>query len=107
MSRLLGLSGIKSLEQFKSLSGSSSGAANKRIISNASFASSESVSSGSFANLKLAAGCNDLSKYFFHFSANVTGTMRILTNCILCCLSSEKLVREQASAKSDLELAVS
>ncbi|KAH6832849.1 hypothetical protein C2S53_014360 [Perilla frutescens var. hirtella] len=75
MSRLLGLSGIKSLEQFKSLSGfsgSSSGAVNKKMLSNASLAPTESVSSGSFANLKLAA---------------------------------EKLVREQASARTDLELA--
>ncbi|XP_057795848.1 synaptonemal complex protein 1-like [Salvia miltiorrhiza] len=72
MSRLLGLSGIRSLEQFKSLSGSSSGAANRKIISNASLATPESASSGSFANLKLTA---------------------------------EKLVREQASARTDLELA--
>ncbi|KAL1543873.1 synaptonemal complex protein 1-like isoform X4 [Salvia divinorum] len=72
MSRLLGLSGIRSLEQFKSLSGSSSGAANKKIMPNASLGTPESVSSGSFANLKLTA---------------------------------EKLVREQASARTDLELA--
>lgn len=104
MSRLLGLSGIKSLEQFKSLSGSSSGAANKRIISNVSLASSESVSSGSFANLKLAAGCNNLSKYFFSFLGKRFSDFDKLHRL---CLSSEKLVREQASAKSDLELAVS
>ncbi|KAI3464467.1 hypothetical protein Pfo_021130 [Paulownia fortunei] len=72
MSRLLGLSGIKSLEQFKSLPGSNSGAANRKILSSSSLAPSESVSSGSFANLKLTA---------------------------------EKLVKEQASAKTDLELA--
>ncbi|XP_042049625.1 synaptonemal complex protein 1-like isoform X3 [Salvia splendens] len=72
MSRLLGLSGIRSLDQFKSLSGSSSRAANKKIMPNASLETPESVSSGSFANLKLTA---------------------------------EKLVREQASARTDLELA--
>ncbi|KAG6432650.1 hypothetical protein SASPL_104231 [Salvia splendens] len=72
MSRLLGLSGIRSLEQFKSLSGSSSRASNKKIMPNASLGTPESVSTGSFANLKLTA---------------------------------EKLVREQASARTDLELA--
>lgn len=61
MSRLLGLSGIRSLEQFKSLSGSSSGAANKKSISNASLSTPESVSSSSFANLKLTAGSTNFS----------------------------------------------
>ncbi|KAG8378313.1 hypothetical protein BUALT_Bualt08G0124400 [Buddleja alternifolia] len=73
MSRLLGLSGLKSLDQFKSSFGSNSGAgANAKILSTSSVAQSDSISSGSFANLKLTA---------------------------------EKLVREQASAKNDLELA--
>ncbi|CAA2955739.1 Hypothetical predicted protein [Olea europaea subsp. europaea] len=66
MSRLQGLSGIRSLEQFKSLPGSA------KTLSISSRASSGSVSAGSFANLKLTA---------------------------------EKLVKEQASAKTDLELA--
>lgn len=65
MSRLLGLSGIRSLEQFKSLSGSSSRPANKKIMPNASLGTPESVSSGSFANLKLTAGCTGLSLHFF------------------------------------------
>ncbi|KAL6515577.1 hypothetical protein OROHE_018611 [Orobanche hederae] len=72
MSRLLGLSGIKSLEQFRSLPGSHSVAADRKMPSSSSLAPSHSVSSGSFANLKLTA---------------------------------EKLVKEQASAKTDLELA--
>ncbi|PIN12991.1 hypothetical protein CDL12_14392 [Handroanthus impetiginosus] len=72
MSRLLGLSGIKSLEQFKSLSGIHSVTAKTKMHSSSSLAPSDSVSSGSFANLKLTA---------------------------------EKLVKEQASAKTDLELA--
>ncbi|XP_058217863.1 synaptonemal complex protein 1-like isoform X2 [Rhododendron vialii] len=64
MNRLVGLSGMKNLDQFRSsLSGSVSGAA--KTYSN-------SGPSGSFANLKLTA---------------------------------EKLVKEQASAKTDLELA--
>ncbi|KVH98555.1 hypothetical protein Ccrd_023220 [Cynara cardunculus var. scolymus] len=71
MSKLVGLSGIKSLDQFKSSLGSSSlGAAKTFQIS--SRQPSYSNSSGSFANLKLTA---------------------------------EKLVKEQASAKTDLDLA--
>ncbi|THG12677.1 hypothetical protein TEA_026804 [Camellia sinensis var. sinensis] len=70
MHKLVGLSGMRSLDQFKSLSGSASGAAKTSSIS--SRPSSDSVSYGSFANLKITA---------------------------------EKLVKEQASAKTDLELA--
>ncbi|XP_057490890.1 synaptonemal complex protein 1-like isoform X2 [Actinidia eriantha] len=70
MHNLVGLSGMKSLNHYKSLSGAASGAAKTYSIS--SWPSSDSVSSGSFANLKLTA---------------------------------EKLVKEQASAKTDLELA--
>ncbi|KAA8538084.1 hypothetical protein F0562_027692 [Nyssa sinensis] len=70
MNKLIGLSGMKSLDQFKSLTGSASGVAKTYSIS--SRPSSDSISSGSFANLKLTA---------------------------------EKLVKEQASAKTDLELA--
>ncbi|KAL2468096.1 Synaptonemal complex protein 1 [Forsythia ovata] len=66
MSRLQGFSGLKNLEQFKYLSGSA------KTLSISSRVSSDSVSLGSFANLKLTA---------------------------------EKLVKEQASAKTDLELA--
>ncbi|KZV35122.1 Myosin heavy chain-related protein [Dorcoceras hygrometricum] len=68
MSRILGLSGLKNLEQFKYQPGSKSGAAKAKTLPIAS----ESVSSGSFSNLKSTA---------------------------------EKLVKEQASAKTDLELA--
>ncbi|KAI3822436.1 hypothetical protein L1987_10026 [Smallanthus sonchifolius] len=71
MSKLVGLSGIKSLDRFKySLGSSSPGAAKAFNIS--SRQASNSNSSGSFANLKLAA---------------------------------EKLVKEQASSKTDLDLA--
>ncbi|KAM7482156.1 hypothetical protein LguiB_006739 [Lonicera macranthoides] len=70
MNKLMGLSGMRSLEQFKSLSGSGSGPPKTFPISQRP--SSDSVSSGSFANLKLTA---------------------------------EKLVKEQASAKTDLEMA--
>lgn len=54
MSKLLGLSSLKSFDQFKLLSGSASGAA--KTLSISSRASSDSVSFGSFANLKLTAG---------------------------------------------------
>ncbi|KAL7118022.1 hypothetical protein ACP275_03G109700 [Erythranthe tilingii] len=72
MSRILRFSGIKNLEQFKSLSGSNMGASNAKMHSSSTVAPPHPVSSGSFANLKLTA---------------------------------EKLVKEQASAKNDLELA--
>ncbi|XP_071698726.1 synaptonemal complex protein 1-like [Rutidosis leptorrhynchoides] len=73
MSKLVGLSGMKSLDQFKSsLGSSSSGAAKSFQISSRQPSYSNSNSSGSFANLKLAA---------------------------------EKLAKEQASAKTDLDLA--
>ncbi|KAK4352406.1 hypothetical protein RND71_027924 [Anisodus tanguticus] len=72
MSKLLGLSGMKGLDNFKSLSRSGLGAAKAMPIS--SRMSSDMVSTGSFANLKLTA---------------------------------EKLVKEQASAKTDLQLASS
>ncbi|KAK1373226.1 Synaptonemal complex protein 1 [Heracleum sosnowskyi] len=67
MNKLVGLSGLKSLEHFRSYSGA---AASKTFSS--SPRPSDSVSLGSFANLKLTA---------------------------------EKLVKEQASAKTDLDLA--
>ncbi|CDP01053.1 unnamed protein product [Coffea canephora] len=70
MSKLLGLSSLKSFDHFKSLAGSASAGA--KTLSISSRASSDSVSLGSFANLKLTA---------------------------------EKLVKEQASAKTDLDLA--
>ncbi|KAK3013829.1 hypothetical protein RJ639_009475 [Escallonia herrerae] len=70
MNKLVGLSAMKSLEQFKSLAGSGFGSA--KAYSMSSRPSSDSVSTGSFANLKLTA---------------------------------EKLVKEQASAKTDLDLA--
>ncbi|CAH9094500.1 unnamed protein product [Cuscuta epithymum] len=70
MSKLLGLSGLNSTDRFKSLTASRPGAA--KNLSIPSRASSDSVSAGSFVNLKLTA---------------------------------EKLVKEQASAKSDLQLA--
>ncbi|XP_021284663.1 synaptonemal complex protein 1-like isoform X2 [Herrania umbratica] len=66
----LGFPSMKSLDHFKSLSGSGSGAA--RNFSFPSRPSTDSVSLGSFANLKLTA---------------------------------EKLVKEQASVKTDLEMA--
>ncbi|XP_065848227.1 synaptonemal complex protein 2-like [Euphorbia lathyris] len=66
----LGFPSMKSLDQFKSLSGSVSGSA--RNLSLSSRPSSDSLSSGSFANLKLTA---------------------------------EKLIKEQASVKTDLEIA--
>ncbi|XP_015071708.1 synaptonemal complex protein 1-like [Solanum pennellii] len=72
MSKLLGLSGMKGLDHFKSLSGSGVGAA--KTMSIPTRMSSDMVSTGSFANLKLTA---------------------------------EKLVKEQASAKTDLQLASS
>ncbi|KAI3844575.1 hypothetical protein MKW92_027532 [Papaver armeniacum] len=70
----LGISGMKSLDQLRSLSGSISGSGGgKTVPSMSSFrSSSDSVSLGSFANLKLTA---------------------------------EKLVKEQASVKTDLEMA--
>ncbi|XAR62159.1 hypothetical protein NMG60_11016800 [Bertholletia excelsa] len=70
MQKLVTLSSMKSLDHFKSFSGSAPGKAKTFSIS--SRPSSDSVTSGSFANLKLTA---------------------------------EKLVKEQASAKTDLELA--
>ena len=54
MHKLVGLSGMKSLDHYKSLSGAASGTAKTYSIS--SRPSSDSVSSGSFANLKLTAG---------------------------------------------------
>ncbi|XP_050207576.1 synaptonemal complex protein 2-like [Mercurialis annua] len=66
----LGFPSLKSLDQFKSLPGSISGSAKNLPFS--SRQSSESISSGSFANLKITA---------------------------------EKLIKEQASVKTDLELA--
>ncbi|KAK4429689.1 Synaptonemal complex protein ZEP1 [Sesamum alatum] len=72
MSRLVRLSGIKSLEQLRSSPGSNSGVANAKMLSSSSLAPSDSVSYGSFANLTLTA---------------------------------EKLMKEQASARNDLELA--
>ncbi|KAK4391128.1 Synaptonemal complex protein 1 [Sesamum angolense] len=72
MSRLVRLSGIKSLEQFRSSPGSSSGVANAKMLSSSSLAPSDSFPYGSFANLTLTA---------------------------------EKLLKEQVSARNDLELA--
>ncbi|XP_059631354.1 synaptonemal complex protein 1-like [Cornus florida] len=69
MHKLIGLSGMKSLDRFKSLPGAPSGA--EKTYSISSRQPSVSASSGSFANLKLTA---------------------------------EKMVKEQASAKTDLEL---
>ncbi|KAJ9166594.1 hypothetical protein P3X46_021320 [Hevea brasiliensis] len=66
----LGFPSMKSLDQFKSLSGPVSGSA--KNLSFSSRSSSDSFSSGSFANLKLTA---------------------------------EKLIKEQASVKTDLEIA--
>lgn len=66
----LAFSGMKSLDQFKSMAGSLSGSA--KPISMSSRPSSDSITVGSFANLKLTA---------------------------------EKLVKEQASVKTDLEMA--
>ncbi|KAL4559017.1 hypothetical protein LXL04_031149 [Taraxacum kok-saghyz] len=71
MSKLVGLSGLKSFDQFKSSLGSS-GSATAKSFQISSRQPSYSNSSGSFANLKLTA---------------------------------EKLVKEQASAKTDLDLA--
>ncbi|KAK9079466.1 hypothetical protein SSX86_001138 [Deinandra increscens subsp. villosa] len=71
MSKLAGLSGMKSLDRFKYSLGSSSPAAAK-TFNVSSRQPSSSNSSGSFANLKLAA---------------------------------EKLVKEQASSKTDLDMA--
>ncbi|XP_074263018.1 synaptonemal complex protein 1-like [Silene latifolia] len=66
----LGLLGMKSFDQFKLLTGASSGTAKTLSISSRS--SSDAITSGSFANLKLTA---------------------------------EKLVKEQASVRTDLDLA--
>ncbi|KAG6468286.1 hypothetical protein ZIOFF_072910 [Zingiber officinale] len=67
----LGLSSLKSLENFRSLAGSLAGSARAPAVSNPR-GSSDSTSYGSFVNLKLTA---------------------------------EKLVKDQASVKTDLELA--
>uniref|UniRef100_A0A251SSI6 Putative myosin heavy chain-related protein n=1 Tax=Helianthus annuus TaxID=4232 RepID=A0A251SSI6_HELAN len=73
MSKLVGLSGMKSLDRFKySLGSTSSSPAAAKTFNISSHQPSNSSSSGSFANLKLAA---------------------------------EKLVKEQASSKTDLDLA--
>ncbi|KAJ0714297.1 hypothetical protein HanPI659440_Chr13g0487951 [Helianthus annuus] len=73
MSKLVGLSGMKSLDRFKySLGSTSSSPAAAKTFNISSRQPSNSSSSGSFANLKLAA---------------------------------EKLVKEQASSKTDLDLA--
>nr|GLL39610.1 synaptonemal complex protein 1-like isoform X1 [Ipomoea trifida] len=72
MSKLVGLSGLSSLDRVKSLTASRSGVAQSFSIP--ARVSSDSVSAGSFVNLKLTA---------------------------------EKLVKEQASAKTDLQLAYS
>ncbi|XP_038983275.1 synaptonemal complex protein ZEP1-like isoform X2 [Phoenix dactylifera] len=67
----LGFSGMKSLDHLRSVHGSLAGAAKTSQISNSRL-SSDSISHGSFANLKLTA---------------------------------ERLVKEQASVKTDLEMA--
>lgn len=68
----LGFSSMKSLDQLRSLSGSVAGGGVAKNLSVSSRPSSDSISYGSFANLKLTA---------------------------------EKLVKEQASVKTDLEMA--
>ncbi|KAJ0714287.1 hypothetical protein HanPI659440_Chr13g0487811 [Helianthus annuus] len=106
MSKLVGLSGMKSLDRFKySLGSTSSSPAAAKTFNISSRQPSNSSSSGSFANLKLAAGF-------------VTKTLRLLTYImflsimyvrvpvyvyVLFCV--EKLVKEQASSKTDLDLA--
>ncbi|KAI7754981.1 hypothetical protein M8C21_016345, partial [Ambrosia artemisiifolia] len=73
MSKLAGLSSLKSFDRFKySLGSSSSSPVAAKTFNISSRQPSNSNSSGSFANLKLAA---------------------------------EKLVKEQASSKTDLDLA--
>ncbi|XP_047329449.1 synaptonemal complex protein 2-like [Impatiens glandulifera] len=70
MHKLMSLAGIKSLDHLKPMPGSSFGASKSNVISSRSL--SDSVSSGSFGNLKLAA---------------------------------EKMIKEQASSKADLDFA--
>lgn len=62
----LGFFGMKSLDQFKSFTGSASGTAKTLSISSRS--SSDSITSGSFANLKITAG--SLPKFPFLITEN-------------------------------------
>lgn len=56
MMQKLGFSGMKNLDHFRSSGGSLAGAGKTAQISNLK-PSSDSMSYGSFANLKLTAGC--------------------------------------------------
>ncbi|KNA22144.1 hypothetical protein SOVF_036680 isoform A [Spinacia oleracea] len=68
----LGFFGMKSLDQFKTLTGSASGTGTARTLQISSRSSTDSITSGNFASLKLTA---------------------------------EKLVKEQASVRTDLDIA--
>lgn len=94
----LGFPSVKSLDQFKSLSRSA------KSFSFSSRPSTDSLTSGSFANLKLTAG-------FWSFNYEcLLRSLKIFIDFdeffVLIWLIAEKLVKEQASVKTDLEMAV-
>lgn len=100
----LGFSGLKSLDQFKSLSGSIPGTA--KTFSVPGRPSSDSITLGSFANLKLTAGLRfSRCSFYFLFVFSMENFEPLLIKLLIHPFS-EKLVKEQASVKTDLEMAV-
>ncbi|KAK6114864.1 hypothetical protein DH2020_007133 [Rehmannia glutinosa] len=89
MSRLLGLSGIKSLEQYNFLPGSKSGASDRKMPSSSSLAPSHSASSGSFANLKLTAEIGQGTSFCKNDLELANSKLKKLTEQI--CILEEKL----------------
>lgn len=73
MNKLVGLSGLKSLEQFRSYSGAKTFSSSPRP--------SDTVSLGSFANLKLTAG---FSRNFLHYKCLYT----FISMCICLCIAN-------------------
>lgn len=110
MQKLGGFPISKSLDRFKSLYGSASGTAKPLSSSISARQSSDSVSSGSFANLKLTAGFDsDFTSIFVFFLLLLIVIGKFERNAVMRCLissSAEKLVKEQASVKTDLDIAV-
>jgi len=92
------------------LYGSTSGTAKPLSSSISARQSSDSVSSGSFANLKLTAGFDsDFTSISGFFMLLLIVIGKFERNVAMRCLISscaEKLVKEQASVKTDLDIAV-
>lgn len=92
---------MKSMDHFKSLAGSVPATA--KSFSFSLRPASDSISSGSFANLKLTAGFDRrIVVVCFIFSKNLEYFVLVW----LIYLFAEKLVKEQASVKTDLEISV-